>query len=492
MSFPKDFMWGGAIAANQYEGAWDADGKLPNVTDVVVGIMSRNPGLKWNEETKKYEMALDPNLAYLSHTAVDGYHRYKEDMKLMAGMGFNTFRTSIAWGRLFPKGDEEEVNQKGVEFYKDFFATMKELGMEPVITLSHYETPLYLLTEYGGWSNPKLIEFWDRYVRVCFKEFKGLVKYYLTFNEVNALFRMPFVAGGVLTIKDPADPTKPVDSTTLQDQWDAYHNFLVANANTVKAGHEIDPDAKIGCMLTCSGIATYPYNCNPKNILGALDVQREGVFYFGDPFCLGYVPTYLNKVWKKQGVTVEFTDEERALIKEYTVDFFSFSYYRSTTYDVGVNVTGDTGGLTGRENPYLVDKAPKPWGWAVDPEGLRYTLNILYDRYHMPLLIVENGIGLDENINEEGTIEDSFREHYIDEHLKNVHAAIEDGVDCRGYLYWGPIDVVSAGTGEMKKRYGFVYVDRFNDGHGTLERKFKKSYYHYKDIIESNGEILLK
>ncbi len=490
MSFPKDFLWGGAIAANQYEGAWLEGGKQPNVTDILVGIMSRQPGLKWNEETKKYEMCLDPDKVYLSHDAVDGYHRYREDLKLMAGMGFNSFRTSIAWGRIFPNGDEEEPNEAGLAFYEDMFRCMRELGMEPVITLSHYETPLHLVTEYGGWSNPKLIGFWKRYVETVFTRYRGIVKLWLTFNEVNNMFRVPLVAAGVLTVRDPADPSDPIGSTTKQDIWDAYHNILVANAETVRLGHEIDPENQVGCMLTSSSVATYPYNCDPRNVFGALESQRMANFYFGDPFCLGIVPTYLKKVWKEQGVTVSFTEEELALIRKYTVDFFSFSYYRSSTYDYDYAMHGDTGGLVGKENPYLKDKAPQPWGWPVDPEGIRYTLNVLYDRYHLPLYIVENGVGLDEKLNEEGTIDDDFRVHYIEEHLKNVALALEDGVDCRGYLYWGPIDVVSAGTGEMKKRYGFVYVDRFNDGTGTLERKIKKSYYRFKEIIESNGEAL--
>lgn len=490
MSFPKDFLWGGAIAANQYEGAWLEGGKQPNVTDILVGIMSRQPGLKWNEETKKYEMCLDPDKVYLSHDAVDGYHRYREDLKLMAGMGFNSFRTSIAWGRIFPNGDEEEPNEAGLAFYEDMFRCMRELGMEPVITLSHYETPLHLVTEYGGWSNPKLIGFWKRYVETVFTRYRGIVKLWLTFNEVNNMFRVPLVAAGVLTVRDPADPSDPIGSTTKQDIWDAYHNILVANAETVRLGHEIDPENQVGCMLTSSSVATYPYNCDPRNVFGALESQRMANFYFGDPFCLGIVPTYLKKVWKEQGVTVCFTEEELALIRKYTVDFFSFSYYRSSTYDYDYAMHGDTGGLVGKENPYLKDKAPQPWGWPVDPEGIRYTLNVLYDRYHLPLYIVENGVGLDEKLNEEGTIDDDFRVHYIEEHLKNVALALEDGVDCRGYLYWGPIDVVSAGTGEMKKRYGFVYVDRFNDGTGTLERKIKKSYYRFKEIIESNGEAL--
>ena len=492
MSFPKNFLWGGAIAANQYEGAWLEDGKQPNVTDVLVGIMSKKPGIKWNEETKKYEMCLDPEKVYLSHDAVDGYHRYREDLKLMKGMGFNSFRTSIAWGRIFPNGNEEEPNEAGLAFYEDMFRCMRELDMEPVITLSHYETPLYLVTEYGGWSNPKLIEFWKKYVSTVFARYRGLVKLWLTFNEVNNMLRVPLVAGGILTVNNPADPSDPIGSTTKQDIWDGYHNILVANAWTVKLGHEIDPDCQVGCMLTSSSVACYPYTCDPKNVLGALESQRMANFYFGDPFCLGIVPTYLKKVWKKDGVTVNFTDEELAMIKEYTVDFFSFSYYRSSVYDLDYAMKTDTGGLVGKENPYLRDKAPKPWGWPVDPEGIRYTLNVLYDRYHLPLYIVENGVGLDENLDENGTIEDDFRIHYIKEHIKNVNLAIEDGVDCRGYLYWGPIDVVSAGTGEMKKRYGFVYVDRFNDGHGTLERAKKKSYEWYKELCESNGESALK
>ena len=490
MAFPEGFLWGGAIAANQYEGAWLEDGKQPNVTDVVVGIMSRKPGIAWNDETGKYEMKLDPELAYLSHTAVDGYHRYREDLKLMAGMGYNSFRTSIAWGRIFPNGDEEEPNEAGLAFYDDMFACMKELGMEPVITLSHYETPLHLLTEYGGWSNPKLIEFWERYVTTVFKRDGDKVQYWLTFNEVNAMWRMPFVAAGTLTIKDPADTTKPVDSTTNQDLWDAYHNFLVANALTVKIGHEIDPTLKIGCMLTCSAVATYPNNCNPVNIRVAMEAQRNNVFYFGDPFCLGIVPTYLKKRWREDGVTVEFTDEELELIKKYTVDFFSFSYYRSTVVEAGVNLGGDTSGLTGIDNPYLVDKAPEPWKWPVDPDGLRYVLNVLYDRYHLPLLIVENGVGLDENLDENGTIQDDFRVHYIEEHIKNVSRAIDDGVEVLGYTPWGCIDLVSASKTEMSKRYGFIYVDADDAGNGSYDRYRKDSFYWYQRVIASNGTDL--
>lgn len=491
MSFPKNFLWGGAVAANQCEGAWLEDGKAPNITDVMVGIGSKDPGIKWNKDLQKYEMCLDPKKVYLSHEAIDFYHRYEEDLELMAGMGFNCFRTSIAWGRIFPNGDEDTPNEKGLEFYDRLIDKMLELHMEPVITLSHYETPLHLLTEYGGWSDHRLIDFWKRYVTTVFQRYKGKVKYWLTFNEVNNMMHNPLVAGGVLTLH-PENPDDPIGSTTFEDKWQAYYHICVANAWTVKLCHDIDPQAKVGCMLTSSSVATYPYNCNPDNVWGAYDTVRMANFYFGDAFCFGEIPGYVQRVWREHDFQPIMNDVELQLMKENTVEFFSLSYYRSSTYDQDYANGGDTGGITGKENPYLEGCSPKPWSWPIDPKGIRYILNVLYDRYHLPLFIVENGIGLDETLDENGHIDDAFRMKYVEDHLHYVHEAILDGVEVMGYLYWGPIDVVSAGTGEMRKRYGFVYVDRFNDGHGTLERHIKNSYYRYKEIIESNGEILLK
>ncbi len=493
MSFPKNFLWGGAVAANQLEGAWLEDGKEPNVTDVLVGIGSKEPGIKWNSDKKKYEMALDPNKKYLSHEAIDFYHRHAEDLKLMAGMGFNCFRTSIAWGRIFPNGDETEPNEKGLAFYDELFKEMKELGMEPVITMSHYETPLHLLTEYGGWANPKLIEFWKNYAKTIFTRYKGIVKYWLTFNEVNGMLRNPFVAGSVLTINDPKDPSDPIGSTTKKDIWQGYYNILVANAWTVKLGHEIDPNALVGNMMTASGVATYPDTCKPSDVFGAYDTQRWAVYYMCDPMVFGEIPSYVKALWKKNPEwTPVMHDDELQLIKENTIDFISYSYYRSAVYSSDTEMAMNTGGIKGKDNPYLKECSPEPWSWPVDPEGLRLLINLFEDRYHLPQFIVENGIGLDENLDENGTIDDPFRVRYLEQHLKQVELAIEDGCNVMGYLWWGPIDVVSAGTGEMKKRYGFVYVDRFNDGHGTLERKIKKSYYRYKEIIETNGEALDK
>lgn len=487
-SFKKDFLWGGAVAANQCEGAWLEDGKKPNITDVMVGINAKTAGLIWNEEKNKWEMKLDPDKVYLSHEGIDFYHHYKEDLKMMADMGFKCFRTSISWGRIFPNGDETEPNEKGLQFYDDMFDEMHRLGMEPVITLSHYETPLNLLTEYGGWINQKTIELWKRYVTTVFERYKGKVKYWLTFNEVNNLYRRPVVSGGVLSIK-PTNKDNPLEISE-EEKWQAYVNLLIANAWTVKLGHEIDPDCKVGCMLTCSSIATYPYTCSPDDVMGAYDLARMSNFYFGDAFCKGIIPGYVKRIWREEGINPSYTEDDLKLIHDYTVDYFAFSYYRSATYSSEVKNSFDTGGIIGKPNPYLEGRTPEPWAWPIDPKGLRYVLNILTDRYQLPLFIVENGIGMDESLDQNGKIDDPARIEYIKEHLIQVNKAIKDGCDVMGYLYWGPIDIVSAGTGEMKKRYGFVYVDRDNDGKGTLERSKKASFEWYKKVIETNGRSL--
>ena len=344
MSFPKDFMWGGAIAANQAEGAWLEDGKKPNITDVMIGIGSKDPGLKWNEETNKWEMALDPNRKYLSHEGIDFYHRYKEDLALMAGMGFNAFRTSIAWGRIFPNGNEEEPNEAGLKFYDDMFDEMLKLGMEPVITLSHYETPLFLMTEYGGWSDRKLIEFWKRYCTVLFNRYKGKVKYWLTFNEVNNICRMP-LPNGVLSY-DPAFRNNPADISE-KERWQAYYNICVANAWTVKLCKEIDPDAKVGCMVSSSSVASYPINCDPENVLGAYNNARNISLFMADAFCKGIIPGYVKRKWREGNCEPEMREDEIQLIRDYPVEFYSFSYYMSTVYDKDIVMKMHTGGASG-------------------------------------------------------------------------------------------------------------------------------------------------
>ena len=486
-AFPENFLWGGAVAANQIEGAYLEDGKQLNVTDVVVGILNE-PDLKWNSKRQKWEPALKADKVYLSHEAIDFYHRYNEDLALMEGMGFQAFRTSISWARIFPNGDETEPNEAGLRYYDELFAQMRRRGMEPVITLSHYEMPLHLLTEYGGWLNPKMIDFWMKYVDVVFRRYHNAVNYWMTFNEVNNLFRIPFVAGGVLDIH-PAHPEHVNQDLTERQLYQAAHHLFVANAKTVQLGHQIDPQAQIGCMLSLSSLATYPYTCDPQDILGVMEHQHKQMLFL-DVMVRGEYPGYVQRSWRENGSRPDMTQDELELIRSFPVDYIAFSYYRSTVYHAGAEIRTDTGGSAGLDNPYLKQTSPAPWRWPVDPQGLRYVCNFLTDHYHKPLFIVENGIGLDEQPDETGAIHDDFRVEYIREHLIQLREAIADGCDVMGYLYWGPIDIVSAGTGEMRKRYGFVHVDRQNDGSGTLKRTRKDSYEWFRKVIATQGEDL--
>ena len=485
--FPKDFLWGGAVAANQCEGAWLEDGKLPNVTDVLVGIIrsGNNPSIKWNEEKQIWEMNLDPEKQYLSHDGIDFYHRFKEDLTLMSEMGFKAFRTSISWARIFPRGDEEEPNEKGLQFYDQMIDTMIDLGMEPVITLSHYETPLALIAEYGGWTNRKLIGFFEKYVRTVLTRYKGKVKYWLTFNEINNAFKIPFAAAGVVSFP-PTNPDEPMADVDEKMIYQACHHMFVANSLAVKACREIDPEAHMGVMCSFSHIATYPENSDPENVIGTHLFKRKHYFYT-DVMCRGHYPKYILNEWESKEIAPVMEPGDEETLAKYTNDYIAFSYYRSSVYSKNVEMKSDTGGAIGLSNPYLKESSPEPWKWPIDPVGFRLVCDELYDRYELPLFPVENGIGLKED-ETDGMIEDPAREKYLRMHLEEMAKAIEDGCEILGYLWWGPIDIVSAGTGEMKKRYGFIYVDRFNDGTGDLHRSKKKSFEYYKRIIETNGE----
>ena len=468
----KDFLWGGAIAANQYEGAWLEDGKQPNVTDVLVGIMSKDPGIQWNEDKKKYEMKLNSDKVYLSHDAVDGYHRYREDLKLMKGMGFNSFRTSIAWGRIFPNGDELEPNEAGLAYYDDMFACMNELGMEPVITLSHYETPLHLVQKYGSWRNRKMIDFFMNYCQTIFKRYKDKVKYWMTFNEINETMnkKNPYHQAGIL-FQEGEDKA----STVLQ----ASHHMFVASAKAVILGHQINPNFKIGCMVQYP--ESYPATCQPIDQIAKREYMLFTHYYL-DVMCRGfYTNTCLAKQEQLGGkLIIDEGDEE--ILRKGTVDFIGFSYYFSSIVsyqrDGSINAKG--------RNPYL---ELTDWRWHIDPLGLRVALNELYDRYQIPLFVVENGLGAVDQLNEDGTVDDQYRIDFLGKHIEALKQAIEiDHVDVIGYTTWGCIDLVSAGTGEMKKRYGFIYVDKDDQGNGSLKRYRKKSFYWYKKVIETNGQ----
>ena len=464
--FPKNFLWGGAVAANQCEGAYQEDGKGLSVQDVLPrGIRGSRTKLP-TEENLKLE-------------AIDFYHRYPQDIKMFAEMGFKVFRTSIAWSRIFPKGDEEQPNEAGLEFYDRVFEECRKYGIEPLVTLSHYETPLYLAETYNGWTDRRMIGFYERYVRTVFKRYRGKVKYWLTFNEINSLLHAPFMSGGIANMQ----------GLTEQDLYQAAHHELVASALATKIGHEMMPDAMIGCMIL--SMPTYPLTPSPDDVIAAMDAEHRNYFY-GDVHVRGKYPGYMKRYFREHGIQIQFAQEDEEILKN-TVDFVSFSYYMSVcaTSDPEKQKKGLGNLLGGVPNPTL--KA-SDWGWQIDPKGLRYVLNMFYDRYQKPLFIVENGLGavdvLNEDENGNKTVEDDYRIQYLKDHLIQVGEAIQDGVEIMGYTSWGCIDVVSASTAELKKRYGYIYVDRNDDGTGTMERYKKKSFYWYQKVIESNGEVL--
>jgi len=467
-SFPKEFLWGGAVAANQCEGAYNEDGKGLSTQDIAPrGIMG-----PITEEPTEDNMKL---------IGIDFYHRYKEDVKLFAEMGFKTFRTSIAWSRIFPNGDDKEPNEKGLQFYDDLFDECLKYGIEPLVTISHYETPLALSKNYDGWVNRKLIGFFENYVRIIFNRYKDKVKYWLTFNEISSVLHAPYMSGGIFTDKE---------KLSKQDLYQAIHHELVASAMAVKIGHEINPEFKIGCMIL--GVPNYPLTSHPSDVLKAMKQDRENL-YFADVHVRGAYPKYMDRYFKANNIKIEMEHGDEEILKN-TVDFISFSYYMSScaTADEEKKKGGAGNIISGVPNPYL---EASDWGWQIDPQGLRYMLNLFYDRYQKPLFIVENGLGAKDELvtdkNGNKTVIDDYRIKYLNDHLVQVGESIEDGVEVMGYTTWGCIDLVSASTAELRKRYGFIYVDRNDDGSGTLERYKKKSFDWYKEVISTNGKSLV-
>ena len=465
----KNFLWGGAIAANQAEGAYLEGGKGLSLMDVATA------GSKGVSRT--FTKEIEEDQYYPNHEGIDFYHRYKEDLALFEEMGFKCFRTSIAWTRIFPNGDETEPNEEGLKYYDDLFDEMIKRGMEPVVTISHYEMPLYLAKEYGGWANRKLIDFYINFCKTIFNRYKGKVKYWMTFNEINSVIFMPEVAG----VFD-----RSRDDFKLRS-YQAAHNQFVASAKAVQLGHEIDSENKVGCMVLT--LVKYPLTSRPEDVALAEESMRYGMFAFTDIQVRGHYPHYVRKLVDKLGYQIDIEADDLKNIKNGCVDFIGFSYYSSSasTTDTSIEKTGGNI-VSGVKNPYL---KTSEWGWQIDAKGLRYIMNRFYERYEIPVFIVENGLGYDDKVNDDGSINDDYRIAYLKEHIKEMKKAIlEDGVDCIGYTPWGCIDLVSAGTGEMKKRYGFIYVDRDNEGKGTFNRSKKKSFDWYKEVISTDGELL--
>lgn len=483
--FPEGFLWGGAIAANQCEGAWNVDGKGMSVADVARYKPDLEKGDyrgQWHVSPEEIEMAkkTDDVVYYPKRHGNDFYHHYKEDIALFAEMGFKTLRLSIAWTRIFPNGTEEEPNEKGLAFYEDVLKTLRAHNIEPLVTLSHYEMPLYLVDHYDGWVSREVVDMFVKFARVCFERYKDLVKYWLTFNEIDSVFRHPFTTVGV--VEEKYENKDKAEEAIYQ----ALHHQFVASSMVTKLLKEIIPGAQMGCMVTKT--MTYPETCNPKDIYLAQKANRNN-FLYSDVQAGGKYPLWIKKYWADKGFNVVMKEDDEKIIADYPVDFISFSYYMSMVESINADKREKVGGnlATGVKNPYL---PISDWGWQIDPEGLKISLIDLYDRYQKPLWVVENGIGAKDKIEEDGSIIDDYRIDYFRSHFKAMKEAIDEGVELMGYTSWACIDLVSAGSNQMSKRYGFIYVDCDDMNNGTYERKRKKSFYWYKDIIESNGENL--
>lgn len=470
---PETFLWGGAIAANQCEGAYLEGNKGLSPVDILPGGTLRREALS---DVKK---AMEKDYGYYpSHESIDFYHRYREDIKLFKEMGFKCLRTSISWARIFPNGDDDLPNEEGLKFYDDLFDELIANDIEPVVTINHFDTPLELTKNYGGWKNPKLIDFYVNYCRVIFNRYKGKVKYWMTFNEINMILHIPSFGGG-LVFED--------GENINQVKYQGAHHQLVASALATKIGHEIDPENKIGCMLAAGTV--YPYTCNPEDILEVQARNRENYFFI-DVQAKGKYPSYATRMFEEMNITIDITEEEKKILAENTVDYVAFSYYSSRLRSADKEIMKQKkvgNAFASLKNPYLKESE---WGWTIDPVGLRITMNELYDRYNKPLFIVENGLGAVDKVEEDGSINDDYRIEYLKLHIEQMKEGIKDGVDLMGYTPWGCIDLVSASTGQMSKRYGFIYVDKDDEGNGTLERSKKKSFNWYKRVISSNGEEL--
>ena len=466
MALPTSFLWGGATAANQYEGGWNEGGKGPSVVDVqTAGDVST---------VRRVTATVEPGTYYPNHNATDFYHHYKEDIALFAEMGFTCYRMSIAWTRIFPTGMEATPNEEGLKFYDAVFDECLKYGIQPIVTMAHYEHPLYIARELGGWKNRKVVDLFFKYAKTILDRYHDKVKYWLTFNEINC--------SQLATWNSLA-----METCTEQERYQAIHHQFVASATAVAYAHAHYPDNKIGMMF--GGIFAYPHTCHPEDVMSC-EKDMDKHLYFCNVMCRGYYDEKARKIWEKLGVQLDVTRQDEQVLKEGTVDFIGFSYYMtvcsSRNKQMGMNMVGSA--IDSAKNEYLT---MTDWLLTVDPVGLRYALNLLYDRYQLPLMVVENGLGAIDVVEKDGSIHDDYRIDYLRRHITQMIKAVEeDGIPLMGYTPWSCIDIISAGTGEMKKRYGFIYVDKDDQGNGTFARSRKDSFHWYKKVIASNGEDL--
>ena len=474
---PKNFLWGGALAAHQVEGAWNEAGRGMSIADVMTA--------GGNGISRKITEGILENEYYPNHEAIDFYHHYKEDIQLFKEMGLKCLRTSISWSRIFPNGTEQEPNEAGLQFYDDLFDELIKNGIEPVITLSHFEMPYNLYKEFGGFGNKDVIPLFVKFAKCVFTRYKDKVTHWMTFNEINNQ------ADGQEDLHVWTNSAMILKETDNKEEvvFQAAMNELIASAYAVREGKKINPNFKIGCMMAY--VPIYPHSCNPNDMIASLKINERRYFY-SDVHVRGEVPSYTQKYWERNNYNIEISEEEKAVLKEGTVDYIGFSYYMSGTVSTDMTIEGipnkDFKGTQMVRNPYIESS---DWGWPIDPVGLRYILNTVYQRYNVPLFIVENGFGAYDQLDENNFIKDDYRIDYLSKHIEQMELAIvEDGVDVIGYTPWGIIDIVSFGSGEMEKRYGMIYVDKDNTGEGTLKRSKKMSFDWYKNVIATNGAEL--
>ncbi len=471
MGFSEHFLWGGAVAANQCEGGYQEGGRGPANVDLCPAGPERGPVIRGRGPLEKQQ-----GLYYPSEEAIDFYHHYREDIRLFGEMGFKVFRLSIAWTRIFPRGDEEEPCEEGLAFYEDIFKECRKYGIEPLVTISHFDCPVHLIRESGGWRSRRMIDFYLKLCRVLFTRYREYVVYWLTFNEINLILHAPFMGAGLCFSEGENEE---------QVKYQAAHHELVASALATRMAHEINPANQVGCMFAAGSV--YPFSCRPEDVWKALVTDQEN-YFFVDVQARGYYPAYARKRMERMGVFPRTEPEDAGILRDYPVDFISFSYYNSRCAAADSQETAEGNLFQSARNPYLTYS---DWGWPIDPLGLRITLNQIYDRYQKPLFVVENGLGALDVPAADGTVEDDYRIAYLRDHIRAMKAAVEeDGVELLGYTTWAPIDLISAGTGEMKKRYGFIYVDKGEGREGTLARSRKKSFYWYQRVIATNGEEL--
>lgn len=478
--FPTDFYWGGATAANQIEGAFDEDGKGLSAADFVEYIpkseRNKDNAMEITSEQIRKTLSGESTARHPKREGIDFYHRYKEDIALLAEMGFKAFRLSIHWSRIFPNGYDETPNEAGLQFYDNVFDELAKYNIEPVVTLSHYETPYGLTEKYNGWVGRETIDHFVRYAETVFTRYKDKVTYWMTFNEINMITISPYTGGGILSDKE---------ENPMQAKYQGLHHQFIASSLATKKLHEINPDGKMGCML--ARMSHYPNTPNPEDVLKAQQ-DNQANLYFTDVHARGEYPKYLERYFAENGIEIVKETGDDEILKQHPVDYISFSYYMSMLSSTAPEGDRTEGNLMNTlKNPYL---EASEWGWQIDPIGLRVVLNELYDRYQLPLFLVENGLGAYDKVEEDGLIHDDYRISYLRKHIEQMKEAIGDGVDLMGYLAWGPIDLVSMSTSEMTKRYGFVYVDKDDEGNGSLDRSRKDSFFWYKKVIESNGEEL--